>query len=348
VDLVILLVAFVVILAGAELFTNGIEWFGRKLDLAEGAVGSVLAAVGTALPETTIPFIAIVFGSSHASTEVGVGAVLGAPFMLATLAMCVTGLAVIGFRNRRDQGIMVAVDRTVLLHDLRWFGLGYALAIGAAFLPAGLELGKAGVAIILLTLYGLYVRAHFAGVAGDHELWLAPLRLRRLDRGHRDHPVPRLRVVGVQVLLALGCIVVGAAAFVRAVQDLAASLGIGSAILALVIAPIATELPEKLNSVIWVRQGKDTLALGNITGAMVFQSAIPTSIVLLFAPTAWSVSADSALSFLSAGIAVASVAAIFLPLRLRGTITGRALTVGGVFYVAYLGLVVGGLARGAA
>jgi hypothetical protein len=60
------------------------------------------------------------------------------------------------------------------------------------------------------------------------------------------------------------------------------------------------------------------------------------------------VSADSALSFLSAGIAVASVAAIFLPLRLRGTITGRALTVGGVFYVAYLGLVVGGLARGAA
>jgi hypothetical protein len=117
--LVILLLAFVVILAGAELFTNGIEWFGRKLDLAEGAVGSVLAAVGTALPETTIPFIAIVFGSGHASTEVGVGAVLGAPFMLGTLAMCVTGLAVLGFRNRRDQGVMVAVDRTVLLHDLR-------------------------------------------------------------------------------------------------------------------------------------------------------------------------------------------------------------------------------------
>ena len=114
------------------------------------------------------------------------------------------------------------------------------------------------------------------------------------------------------------------------------------------IAPIATELPEKLNSVIWVRQGKDTLALGNITGAMVFQSAIPTSIVLLFAPTAWSVSADSALSFLSAGIAVASVAAIFLPLRFRGAVSGRGLAVGGIFYLAYLGLVVGGLARGAA
>ncbi len=61
-DLVILFLALVVILFGAELFTNGIEWFGRKLDLAEGAVGSVLAAVGTALPETMIPLIAIVFG----------------------------------------------------------------------------------------------------------------------------------------------------------------------------------------------------------------------------------------------------------------------------------------------
>ena len=45
-EILILSVAFIVILIGAELFTNGIEWFGRKLELAEGAVGSVLAAVG--------------------------------------------------------------------------------------------------------------------------------------------------------------------------------------------------------------------------------------------------------------------------------------------------------------
>ena len=69
VDVGILAVAFVVILAGAELFTNGIEWFGRKLGLAEGAVGSVLAAVGTALPETMIPIVAIVFTSGASATR---------------------------------------------------------------------------------------------------------------------------------------------------------------------------------------------------------------------------------------------------------------------------------------
>ena len=95
-DIAILVVAFLVILLGAELFTNGIEWFGRKLNLAQGAVGSVLAAVGTALPETMIPVIAIIFGGGGEATHaVGVGAILGAPFMLSTLAMFVTGIGVI-------------------------------------------------------------------------------------------------------------------------------------------------------------------------------------------------------------------------------------------------------------
>src|SRR5439155_12263856 len=120
----------------SELFTNGIEWFGRKLELAEGAVGSVLAAVGTALPETMIPIIAILFGGgSAASDSVGIGAILGAPLMLSTLAMFVTGLAVIfGARGRPDRTSM-PVDTKVLAHDMRYFGIGYALAVGAALLP---------------------------------------------------------------------------------------------------------------------------------------------------------------------------------------------------------------------
>src|SRR4051812_12213679 len=121
-DIVVLVVAFIVILLGAELFTNGIEWFGRKLDLAQGAVGSVLAAVGTALPETMIPIIAIIFGGgAEESHAVGVGAILGAPFMLSTLAMFVTGVGVIYWRRRRPSGSAMVVDTVVLVHDIRYF-----------------------------------------------------------------------------------------------------------------------------------------------------------------------------------------------------------------------------------
>src|SRR3989337_1057569 len=109
-DILILILAFIVILLGAELFTNSIEWFGRKLELAEGAVGSVLAAVGTALPETMIPIIAIGFATGEASDAIGVGAILGAPFMLATLAMFVTGVAVLVPARRPPNGRAQPVD----------------------------------------------------------------------------------------------------------------------------------------------------------------------------------------------------------------------------------------------
>jgi cation:H+ antiporter len=343
VDLVILALAFVVILAGAALFTNGIEWFGRKLELAEGAVGSVLAAVGTALPETMIPIIAILFasGASEASSHaIGIGAILGAPFMLSTLAMFVTGIAVLVVARRRPQGDVMPVDTRVLAHDMRYFAIAYAIAVGAAFLPLEPVWLKWIVAAILIGIYAWYVKAHFEADPDVDAAHLAPLRFRRLDPRHEYHPeAPRLRVVNFQVLAALGLIIVGAVFFVQAVEHIATQIGVDEALLALVIAPIATELPEKFNSIIWVRQGKDTLAMGNITGAMVFQSTIPTVVALLFASSAWHIGDGSYTAFASAGIAFLSSAAIFIPMARRGVLRGRDLLVGGVFYLAYLALV---------
>jgi cation:H+ antiporter len=347
VDVLILAGAFVVILSGAELFTNGIEWFGRKLELAEGAVGSVLAAVGTALPETMIPIIAIIAGGgSSESHGIGVGAILGAPFMLSTLAMFVTGVAVIIVARKRPAGDVMPVDTGVLAHDMRYFAIAYALAIGAAFLPIDPPWTKWVVAAVLIGIYVWYVKGHFEADPTVDVEDLAPLRFHRFDRGRTRVPgtAPRLRIVNIQVLAALGLIVVGAYAFVGSVEHLATSFGLDEALLALVIAPIATELPEKFNSVIWVRAGKDTLAMGNITGAMVFQSCIPTVVALLFAGSAWHFTDGSRIAFASAGIAFLSSALIFIPMARAGRLTGRRLLVGGAFYLVYLVVVVLALA----
>lgn len=345
-DILILVIAFVVILAGAELFTNGIEWFGRKLELAEGAVGSVLAAVGTALPETMIPIIAILFGASAASNEVGIGAILGAPFMLATLAMFVTGIAVVAVGRGRPSGDTMAVDTGVLAHDMRFFAIAYALAIGAAFLPLDPVWLKWIVAAVLLGIYAWYVKGHFEADPDVDASDLAPLRFHRLDRSAQraDPAVPRLRIVNLQVLVALGLIVVGAIAFVNAIDHLAEQWHINGTLLALVIAPIATELPEKFNSIIWIRAGKATLAMGNITGAMVFQATIPTVVALVFASTTWAVAPGTYVAFASAAIAFLSSAAIFIPMSRSGRLRGRGLLVGGGFYLVYLALVIATIA----
>lgn len=343
-DVLLLVVSFVVILVGSELFTNGIEWFGHKLELGEGAIGSVLAAIGTALPETMVPVIAIAFGGSTAASEIGVGAILGAPFMLGTLAMFVTGAAALLMRRRRASGTTLAVDPAVISHDLGYFGVAYTIAIGAAFLPVELDWPRRLIAVLLILIYGRHVWGHWQAEAAEHA-GLEPLRFHRLDRGAPQHPEPpRLFIVAVQVVFALACIIGGAWSFVRAITDFSSSLAVNGTLLALVIAPIATELPETLNSVLWVRRGKDTLALGNITGAMVFQSAIPTSVGLVLAPTLWTV-AGSGVAFASAAITLASVGFIFLPMIVRKRLTAAPLLVGGAFYLAYLIVVIAVIAH---
>ena len=349
-DILILLLSLAIILVGAELFTNGIEWFGHKLNLAEGAVGSVLAAVATAMPETLIPVIAIIgptlagHGAS-VSADIGVGAILGAPFMLATLAMFVTGVAVLAFGRRRGRPTELRVNVVVLARDVVVFVTAYAIAIGTAFLPAGIAWLHWPIAAVLVSIYLLYVRAHFADEAAEGD----PADLNRLhatripglagatatevnpDSGQRT---PRLRVIVGQVAVALAAIVIGAQVFVGAVEHASTVIGMDPRILALIIAPIATELPEKFNSVLWVRTGKDTLAMGNITGAMVFQSCLPTVLGILF--TEWRFSETSALSFTSAAAAFVSTVLIFGIMRWRGRLTAWTLLIGGPIYLAYL------------
>jgi len=346
VELAELIVGLLIIVAASELFTNGIEWLGRLYRLGEGATASVLAAVGTALPETVVPVIAILFAGGqadpNAARDVGVGAVLGAPFMLATLAMFVTGVTVLVFRGRRASGDVMRLDRHVVFLDLRFFVLAYAIALASALVPENLVVLRYLAVIVLLIAYAFYVRGHFAVEGSGETEDLAPLRMHRVDRrGYRQNAdVARVRIVVLQLAIALGLIVVGAFVFVDAVEKIAHTAGLDPVLLALIVAPIATELPEAFNSFIWIRQGKDTLALGNITGAMVFQACIPTAIAIALAASAWSITADNALGFGSAIFAYISIGAIFLPLAWRTSISGRQLMIGGLFYVLYLAIVV--------
>ena len=75
---------------------------------------------------------------------------------------------------------------------------------------------------------------------------------------------------------------------------------------------------------------------------MVFQSTIPTVVALVFASSTWVVGrGDPYVAFASAGIAFLSSAFIFIPMARRGVLHGKSLLVGGLFYLVYLGLVLG-------
>jgi cation:H+ antiporter len=335
-------VALVLILAAAELFTNGVEWVGENFGLSEGAVGSVLAAVGTALPETILPLVAIITG--HASgEEIGIGAILGAPFMLSTLAMFILGLSVLIFARGGRRSRDIKGDRRVLLQDLGYFLAMYMLAIVAGLYHP--KWYKWTLAAILAVGYVLYVRRHFQSPAEKVEEAEAagevrPLYLLRIVRRLQGRP-EQARVAPpnwaslTQVVISLVGIVGGARIFVIGVDRIAHDFHVPPLALALLIAPLATELPEKFNSVIWVRRRKDTLALGNITGAMVFQSSFPVTIGLLLTP--WSLTgAGHRDALVSAFVALAAGAVIWITLKVRGTLSASLLLAQGILYSGYV------------
>jgi cation:H+ antiporter len=329
-EVVLLLVSFAVVLTGALLFTNAIEWIGHRLGLGEGAVGSILAAVGTAMPETLIAIVALL-DASEGSEDVAVGAIVGAPFLLATLAMGLVGLFAYAYRQRRAQGVHLAAHGPTLERDLLFFLAFFTLAGLLAWGPPAALRIPLGVAF--LASYLLYIARTLRG-AGEvqGEETLNPLLFERRQERSQD---PALALCVLQLLVGLGAMVGGAHLFVEQLLGVAEDLGVDALVLALILAPLATELPEKVNSFFWVREGKDALALGNITGAMVFQSTIPVGIGLLF--TDWSLSGNAVLSI---GLGVAGGLVAYFSLHRAGQFNLPSVVAWFGLYAAFLVAVV--------
>lgn len=266
--------SLVLIVGGSELFTNAVEWAGFRMRLASGATGSLLAALGTALPETVVPVVALI-SRAPTSDAVAVGAIVGAPFLLITMGMAVTGLAVMSRRSHPD----LIVDARQVRRDLGSFAGAFWLLLLAVVLP---QWARAICAVALLLLYGRYVRATLGGGAPS-EAMPEPLHLLRWDEDHSGRPHPW--AIAVQLVLAVAMLVVGAEFFVHALESLAAAVSLSPLLLSLVLVPLATEMPETLNSVLWVRARSDGLAFGNVAGATTFQACLLGALGLAF--TTW-------------------------------------------------------------
>jgi len=325
---IILALSFAIILVGSELFTNGVEWAGHRLQIAEAAVGSLLAAVGTALPETFVPAVALltVRESPAAHSAVGVGAIIGAPLMLSTVALFVMGIAALAYRRRRGR-IALRVVREDARRDLAFFFPVFLLLVIAGTVEMGAVLRHI-LAVALLLVYASYTVVMLrlrraAGAEVAHGLYFESI--------FRGDPLePRGWAIAAQVIVGVGAILLGAIEFVGQIILFSAHANLNPGVLSLILSPLATELPEKYNSVVWIRQGKDHLALANITGAMVFQSCIPVALGLAFSP--WHLTNPELL----AG-AIALVSVVFLYINLRDSELGMpTLMFGGAAYAIFL------------
>ncbi len=323
----VLIGALCAIVIGAEAFTNALEHLGERLRLSEGVTGSVFAAVGTALPEAMVPVVAVLAapGALETRHEVGVGAIVGAPLMLSTVTLFL--MAACAARRRGWRGAFHP-EPTGVRRDLNWFLAAWVLAILAVFVPREWRTARAALALALLLMYLVYllltIRASRGlvgqghGTVADHALFL----------GRAGLPENVVTIIA-QLAVGFALIVGGARGFVYGVEHFATWLGMSTLALSLLIVPVATELPEKVNSIIWVRRGRDTLAFGNITGAMAFQGSVLPALGVMLTP--W-VPRQEVLW----GMGLTLLAAGYLKLCLRlWTVRPWHLMVNGLCYLAF-------------
>ena len=321
----LLLGSAVVIYLACEYFVNGVEWVGRKLAVGPQATGSILAAFGTALPESAITFIAVAFGASAAQKSIGVGAALGGPLVLATIAYAVVGVTLLMCRRHLPRTDRVRHDFVRLSRDQGWFLVIFAVKIALGLVMFAY---KPWLGVLFLVTYGAYFWKEMRGEQDEDEGELEPLKLTP------EQLTPATWAAVTQTLVALVVIFAASHFFVGQLDALGPMLGIKPQLLALLLSPIATELPETLNAVIWVRQGKYRLALANISGSMMIQATVPTAFGLFFTPWIF----DKSL-ILSAGITFIAVVIMFLAFR-RGVISRALLASMAAFYGLFVVLLV--------
>ncbi|WP_328603562.1 sodium:calcium antiporter [Amycolatopsis sp. NBC_00345] len=342
---VLLIVCAGAIYLSCEWFVNAVEWLGRRLNVGQLAVGTILAAFGTALPESVVTLVAVTTGATAQARDIGVGAAMGGPLALATVAYGVTGLMLLAKRRQRRRELATAgpgggsgdglgaggapgevlgepSDSARLAKDQRWFVAVFVVKVALGLVAFAF---KPWLGLIFFAAYAAYFWREMRGGHGeqDSEGELEPLKLQRTAA------VPATWAVVLQTLGSLGVIFVASQLFVHQLDAVGPMLGLSGAVTALLLSPIATELPEIMNAIIWVRQGKTQLALANISGAMMIQATVPSGLGLLF--TSWHF--DSAL--LWAGVVTMIAIGYLLALLRAHKLTPLRLALSGLLYLVF-------------
>ncbi|MFE3742697.1 sodium:calcium antiporter [Streptomyces sp. NPDC059134] len=342
---VLLIVCAVAIYLSCEWFVNAVEWLGERLNVGKMAVGTILAAFGTALPESVVTLVAVTTGATEEAKDIGVGAAMGGPLALATVAYGVTGTMLLLKRRKERAAVLAgadggsgagapsapggealgdAKDMKRLARDQKWFLPIFIVKVALGLVAFAF---KPALGVLFFAAYAVYffreIRSSRADDSGDEDEELEPLKLQPKAAS------PATWAVVLQTLATLVVIFFAAHFFVKQLDVIGPMLGLSATVTALLLSPIATELPEIMNAVIWVRQGKTRLALANISGAMMIQATVPSGIGLFF--TRWQF--DGALLW-SGIITMAAIVYLLLTMRAH-KLTPARLAVAGLFYVVF-------------
>jgi cation:H+ antiporter len=226
---------------GAKAITESAVHFAKVLGISEFIIGATVVAFGTALPEFSTSLAAMILDGGR--PEVAAGNVLGS--ILANTCLALGAAAAL-------YGIYI--DRKILETDLS-FLLASVIALYIVFLDYRITWMEG---IFLIGIYLAFIHHEVSEHRKNDSQGTEDLRPKMVA----------LFAAGVVVL------VVGARYMIASIGDIAATLGVSEAVVAVILVAVGTSLPEVSTAIVAAKNGRGDIAMGNIVGANAFNALI--------------------------------------------------------------------------
>lgn len=238
-DYLLLLVGFVLLIKGADLFVDGSSSLARLLKVPSVIIGLTIVAMGTSAPEAAVSITAGMSGSNALAISNVLGSNMFNSLVVVGVCGAMSAFAVSADILKRDLPVNIVIS--VLLLVLLWDGTlsrfdGLVLLVGMV--------------IFIVSM----IRAAMHGRTVQEEEYEAMPPLKCLV----------LIVIGIAAIIAGGQLVVNSA------TNIALNLGLTETFVGLTIVAIGTSLPELVTSIVATRKGERGLALGNAVGSNIF------------------------------------------------------------------------------
>lgn len=302
VSVVCILVGFVLLVKGADWFVSSASGIARRLGVSPLVIGLTIVAFGTSAPELAVSVTAALGGAN----EIAVGNVVGSNIF--NLLVVAGGSAIL---------CPLVADRTLLRRDWPCSTLAALLLTG--MLLTGNNITRIESLILLVLFAGMLV-------------WQIRGTQAPVETGAEEHRSGW--VLGLLIIVGIGCIVAGGQLAVNGATGLARNFGWSESLIGLTIVAIGTSLPELVTSIVAARRGENEIAMGNVIGSNLFNILCILGLSAFLNPISVASSAVVDAAFLT----ILSI--VFWLVARRGVLPRSAGVIMVALYVAYTGYLI--------
>ena len=235
-DFLYLILGLIILVAGAEVVIRGSVSFGKKLNISLFAIGVVIVAGGTSLPELASSINAVI--TQHA--DLALGAVVGSNIANLILVMAATTIIfpITNINNNQINQAWINIALGIALIFMSYFYFNFVFGI---------------LSLTLLTFI-MYIQIKRGSVNIDE-----------INKGDYSTIISiSLIIIGIVFLIY------GSELFVSSAINLANTFSVSETVIGLSLIAFGTSLPELVVGVMSALKRKVDFALGNILGSNIY------------------------------------------------------------------------------